>query len=273
MLLLTTACTPAIKLKVLQDSKNATITEAFEPFAFIEEDTLPQLSGLLLGEVEIGSRLLTVDCDYEAVKQLAVKEARKLGGNCLLVKTHQFPDQRFRCHRIKGEIWSLEDPGAYEKIITWHPQRRLSIEDFKGDTLNRPFQAVTSSALHYYTKVNRITGFVDLYIESLFNCELSYFVASEYDSLVLEHEQLHFDITEIFAREFCERLQTECASYTDFASKHERIYREIEQALAQKQKEYDSEVNKEDTLQKRWVVWVAEELRATAAFANKQIRF
>lgn len=273
LLLLTTACTSGIKLNLLVSNENVVALAPFEPFAFIEEDTLPQLKGTLLGEFEIDAKAFTVDCSYEEVKRQAIDQARSIGGNAVLVKEHRLPDSQSRCHRIKGEIWSLEDPRAYEKIITWYPQRRLKIEDFKADTLNRPFQAVTVSRFIYRTSVNRMTGSTDLQVESVFNCELSYFVPSAYDSLVLEHEQLHFDITEIFARKFCERLQAECETYEVFTAKHERICREIEVEMTKKQEEYDRDVVKDDSLQQKWVSWVAGELRATAAFADKHIRF
>jgi len=60
--------------------------------------------------------------------------------------------------------------------------------------------------------------------------------------VVLSHEQLHFDITELFARKFRERLKT-VKNDTDIKKKVRKIFAEINRELNTFQNKYDRETN------------------------------
>src|SRR4029078_3590622 len=84
--------------------------------------------------------------------------------------------------------------------IRWKESGKLSFEDFKGNVPGfTPWAATTSSQISfYYESVNGKLSKVVVYAS--FNKEKSWMKKKLPE--VLAHEQLHFDITEIFARKF-----------------------------------------------------------------------
>lgn len=158
-----------------------------------------------------------------------------------------------------------------EKLIYWNENRPLRISDFKGSSEKRPFQAATHSGLKVMNPVNVWTGKTRVIVESYFNPELSYFKQSERDSSVLAHEQLHFDITELYARKFRKQLVENCSNQYDYFEKRDSIHKSIELELSLKQDEYDSEVYSERSLQSKWNLWVQKELRELNGYSEKEV--
>jgi hypothetical protein len=258
-LLLCFACTPKLKVDRVQTNGPYSLTKSHEPFAIVEQDTL-SAANQLLGTIEIKDKGLTLNCDYETVLRMAEDKAKALGGNCLVLTEHRKPDMKSTCHRIKCNVLKIEDPEKYEKQILWHALRPLKIKNFKGDTEKRPFQAATYTRIKYYAKTNLVNGRTKIVTECIFDCNLSYFKPSEQDSIVIDHEQLHFDITEVFARKFRKRLKEETTTYALFLENHERIFSEVQKEWALKQDEYDSEVYADHSLQNKWSSQIKEAL-------------
>src|SRR5690349_8815741 len=84
--------------------------------------------------------------------------------------------------------------------IRWQESRKLTFDDFKGDIPRvTPWAASTSSEIHFgYETTNGLLTHVVVYAS--FNPEKSWI--KKRLPAVLSHEQLHFDITEIFTRKF-----------------------------------------------------------------------
>ncbi len=99
-----------------------------------------------------------------------------------------------------------------------------------------------------------------LYIETYFDCHFSYFKHTDYDSTVLAHEQIHFDISELYARKFIERIEREALDLNQFLAQQEEILNSVGRELQLKQDEYDSEVYADRTKQPDWNKWIVEEL-------------
>ena len=269
---LLSGCAPKMVVKNYNENNSHSATKFYESFALIEEAFLEEpLNKQLIAEIEIKDKGLSINCDYETVKRLAEEKARQMGGNCLVITDHIEPNMKSTCHRIKCQVLRIDNPEKYEKQISWHPNRPLKISNFRGDINKRPFQAATYSLIRYFASVNPINGKAKIRVESLFDCDLSYFKNSDRDSFILAHEQLHFDITEIHARKFKKKILKETKNYNEFSAKHESMFLEIQKELSIKQDEYDSEVYADWTLQPKWNKWVIEELNKLEAFSEKEI--
>jgi len=157
------------------------------------------------------------------------------------------------------------------ELIYWNDSRPLRKSDFRGSTEKRPFQAATYSGLKIENPVNIWTGKTRVIIKSYFNPKFSYFKSSERDSSVLAHEQLHFDITEIYARKLRKEIVEKCSNQYDLFEKRDAIYKKVELELDLKQDEYDSEVYAERSLQNKWNLWVERELSLLRDFANEEV--
>lgn len=267
------SCSPKVIVTQSLSSNPYNPTKVYESFAIIESDSITLDDQVLIAEIQIKEKGFTVNCDYDSVKRLAAHKAKEMGGNCLYITEHKTPDNKSTCHRIKANVLKISDPQKYETEISWHLKRRLKIENFKANTDKRPFQAATYSMIRYYASSSIISGKPKAYIQSVFNSDLSYFKRSDHDAYVLHHEQLHFDITEIYARKFRKIIIENNLSFIEFSDQHNSIFTKIQEELALKQDEYDSEVYEDRTLQDKWNDWVKSELKKYEEYANPEIVF
>ena len=263
-------CSPKVITKSFDHAKSSRSHLYYEPFAFIESDTIDKSQWMAIGKIEIRDGGLTLNCDYETIKKLAKEKALKLGGNGLQITEHRKPDLWSTCHRIKADVLWLPNPRMYEDEVLWHPDRQLEISDFKGSVEKRPFTAGTLSSFRY--RIDGIPAFpkkYKIYVETYFDCHLSYFKRTAVDSLVLAHEQVHFDISELYARKFIERIEKEHLDLNQFLAKQEEILKVLGRELQLKQDEYDSEVYVDRTKQQKWNDWIVAELEKYQRYADK----
>ena len=135
---------------------------------------------------------------------------------------------------------------AQEETIEWHPDRRLSWDDFRGEPESgSPAAAITASGISYYFSTyedrNGEMG-IRYTVTTHFYPEKSWYHPNLGDRIILSHEQLHFDISELFARKMRARLAS--TRFTRNVKAEVRaIYRKINEELAQFQRRYDEETD------------------------------
>lgn len=88
---------------------------------------------------------------------------------------------------------------------------------------------------------------------------------------MLQHEQLHFDIAEIYGRKFRKAISEQATNYNLYRAKYEALIAAFRKELILKQDEYDSEVYKDPSLQAKWNTWVQTELAQFQDFAATEI--
>jgi len=168
------------------------------------------ISGDFVGSIEAKDGGLAVNCTYyENVINLK-KLAREVGANLLKITEHKRPDKWSTCHRLQAKIYKVVNNTEYETKIEWSADRKLTWDDFKGepDTANFPNTlALTNSGFGYESGINMFKD-GQVFVQSVFNTNLSWVVPEGRNDYVLRHEQIHFDITEIYSR----KLRKELAS-------------------------------------------------------------
>ncbi|MEG3658319.1 hypothetical protein V5097_12995 [Arenibacter palladensis] len=240
-------------------------------FIITKED--PNLAdSFLIGTIATKHNGFSGDCNLRQVKRAAEKEAKKIGGNLIFITKHKLPNALLNpCHRIRGNIYSVPNPEVFEKEILWNPNRKLQVRDFKGSTLDKPYVAATNTYFGYSTSVKSEENLVIVEVDTYFDCELSYFKNNKNQSLVLNHEQLHFDITELYARKFIQRLHQEIKSFEDLITNVERIGNEVNKELLLKQEAYDKAVYSDLSQQSYWDEWTETGLRELDMYNSKTI--
>lgn len=271
LIVLTTGCAPKIKTTVLSPSRSNRPIRFDQPFAVIEKDTVDFSSEQLLGTVEIKDNGLSIHCQYEKVMAKAKQEALKMGGNCLVLTKHVAPNVWSSCDHIKANIYAIKNPRKYELKIFWSPDRKLAIADFKGSVENRPFLAATGSGFEFKIKLHGIAGRYKIEGFTYFDCKASYFKRSKQDSVTLVHEQVHFDISELYARKFIMRMQQEADNFRKAMAIHQQVMEDITREMQVKQDEYDAEIYPDRSKQSKWSTWIKEELEKTKALADKRL--
>lgn len=154
---------------------------------------------------------------------------------------------------------------ASEPSISWNEKYRLSWKDFRGQPDNgSEVAAITASGITYELGA-RITGHkveVDCKVSAHFYPEKSWYKKALADSIILAHEQLHFDITELHARKF--RKAIEKARFTENVKEEMRgIYDNINRELDAYQYRYDTatDYSRNPEKQQEWGKKIARELK------------
>lgn len=132
-----------------------------------------------------------------------------------------------------------------DEAIPWSPNRKLTWADFKGEApVTDRAAATTASGITYQfaTTGTRDKMDIDYTVTTFFYPYKSWYQSHLCDSMILSHEQLHFDISELYARKMRVRMAT--ATFTgNVKAEVKAIYREILEELEAFQDLYDQETN------------------------------
>lgn len=142
-------------------------------------------------------------------------------------------------------LWSEISLGQEEESILWNREHKLSWANFKAEPIaDSKVAATTASGLSYQFSTTEEDGKyeLDYTVSTFFYPERSWYQPQICDEVILSHEQLHFDISELFARKM--RKIMDSTTFTkDVKAEVKAIYRQINKDLAAYQQVYDNETN------------------------------
>ena len=159
-------------------------------------------------------------------------------------------------------------------VIDWQSGLKLKQADFKAIIMNGHKSAVATTASAFGYSITDYDGEISGSIYVRFYCNESWwnpdFIKYESIDYVLAHEQLHFDICELFGR----KLYKEIMSLRNSGRLNEktinRLHSKLEKQYSNYQNKYDKDtehsINKAE--QRKWNKQVREELNAMAKFSN-----
>ncbi len=131
------------------------------------------------------------------------------------------------------------------ETIEWSADRKLTWADFKGRVPESDrAAAVTASGITYRFSTLYKNGElkVDFKVTTYFYPNKSWYQPHLCDTFILGHEQLHFDISELYAQKMRDRLAKK--SFTENVKEEVKlIYREILEELEVYQDLYDQQTN------------------------------
>ena len=132
-----------------------------------------------------------------------------------------------------------------EEAILWDPARKLTWQDFRGKPMKTAWAAATTaSGISYeYSGVEKKGGYeLQFKVLAHFYPEKSWYQPKLCDELVLSHEQLHFDISELFARKMRKEM-AETRFTGNAKAEVKAINKKILQQMSTFQSRYDHETN------------------------------
>ena len=155
-----------------------------------------------------------------------------------------------------------------DEAIRWDPGYRLTWDDFRADPpQSQRVAATTASGISYSYRTNGPSGKyrLDYEVGAYFYPERSWYHPELCDSVVLSHEQLHFDISELYAR----RMRDILGSRTfdgNVRAEVRKIFERINRELSEFQNRYDEETDfsRDHQAQARWNEQIAARLAASA---------
>lgn len=153
--------------------------------------------------------------------------------------------------------------------IGWKADRPLTWDDFKVKSDNRSgMKAMTDSGIAiWFDCSNRDQPIA---VKCFFDNRKSWTKAPDNESL-LEHEQLHFDITELFTRKLRKKLAKLADPCGNDSHKVQGIYDRNFEEMNSYQRRYDKETEHsvDEKAQKEWEEKVERELLELNQFASK----
>ena len=160
-----------------------------------------------------------------------------------------------------------------DSLIYWNNNTKLKWSDFKmPPNENSTDGAITASGIK--TKVSFKKDTIVFIIKSHFSKNESWVKKNKITSNLLKHEQLHFDITELFARKYRNKLK-EHIFYSNTANKeYHQIYNTNHDELNKYQDLYDAETNHSKNEQKQieWENRISKELKELEKYSSSTVK-
>lgn len=159
-------------------------------------------------------------------------------------------------------------------VISWDLNNRLEWSDFKGEPKpENNSVAVTASGItfSYSTKMSD-TRLIDYSysVRADFYPNQSWCLKEKVDNNILNHERLHFDITELHARIFRQRIENTRFTKRDIEKQMNRLHNAINKELEALQNKYDAETRHSQNIEKQheWQGKIVDTLNKLARYSS-----
>jgi hypothetical protein len=109
------------------------------------------------------------------------------------------------------------------------------------------------------------------YVQATFYCNQSWFRKDiPMTDDILEHEQKHFDLCEVYARQLRKKFINANLNASNLTKEGDVIFNEVNHAYLQRQNDYDRETNhgQNRSMQMKWNELIAKELVDLEAFSK-----
>ncbi|PWV56998.1 DUF922 domain-containing protein [Chitinophaga sp. S165] len=157
-------------------------------------------------------------------------------------------------------------------ILEWSPDRKLTWEDFKGKPDRHLESNVAArSSCRFGIRVDTSNASnVTVVVTNEFIRHQSSVRAERKTPALLAHEQLHFDLCEVYARTLRKQLANTQLSLHNANKVATDIFLEVYKAYKERQWAYDEETHHglEPALQQRWAQNIEKELAALSAYTR-----
>ncbi|ETN97029.1 DUF922 domain-containing protein [Zhouia amylolytica] len=159
---------------------------------------------------------------------------------------------------------SVQD--APKEIILWEAGQKLSWADFKGrPVVDSRAVAVTSSGIGYklITRKESDDRKYDVVVFAYFSTRDSWYKSRYVNNAILAHEQLHFDITALYAQKLIHEI-SELNFEGDVGEGLETLYHHVTKEMDSVQKIYDkqTEASVNESAQVIWRQKINDQLTA-----------
>lgn len=156
--------------------------------------------------------------------------------------------------------------------LVWKNDSMLVVSDFEGKSKGKAYFGFASTGIILYFKEK--DGVMLLVVEAIFQKSKSYMRGDS--SYMLKHEQLHFDIAELYARKLRQRIsQKKFAKKNNLNNEIMKMFNKENAELNKIQDEYDidTEHSQNSAKQKLWNKKISSQLKMLEGFANTEIEF
>ena len=158
-----------------------------------------------------------------------------------------------------------------EQKILWSESRQLTWNDFQGKVNeSSSYKANTETEVAVQIKAKGEEANVTL---ECFFIKGASWTKTHDNAYLLEHEQTHFNITEIGVRKFRKMLSGKSFAVKNFQQELKKMHSEVGRDSKAMQAEYDKETEHSvnEAAQKKWNKRVENELKSLSKFAQTMV--
>ena len=159
-----------------------------------------------------------------------------------------------------------------QKKINWNGEDQLTWNNFKMKAPNDHFAAALS-AIQYYMAVELVGNNLEIQIENALLPKKSWVRKDSKNDYILNHEQVHFDIMEVYVRKFRAEMKTQKLTSKNAELILKRLYKKYNELSSDAEHRYDEETNHslKKVQQAQWNEKVSKELKELKAHSNSNI--
>jgi hypothetical protein len=168
----------------------------------------------------------------------------------------------------------ISSPESASSQLLWHPTRPLNWTDFQGmPDPGEGVDALSSCGISLDPTLTK-TGELRFEVDAYFSRPDSWVDGADASSLLLHHEQGHFDIGEIYARKLRRRLANTRFERGTLNQQITALYQQTFDEYAKAQETYDrvAEHSTNPAGQLEWDRWIARELQRNEAYRGRLVR-
>lgn len=203
--------------------------------------------GIEIGRIKSGDNGLSKNCSYYEVIDMLKQLARQNGANLIKITAQKHPDQWSTCERLTARIYNVPDFRKHEKEIEWSDTRKLTWEDFKGKekpVSNPGIAALTYCGFGFQTNYMTLFTKAKIFTTNSFTCMLSWVRSDQKDRVdLLEHEQKHFDLCEVYTRLLRKKLEEKKLTVVNINTDAAILFKEVYALYLDRQELYDKQTN------------------------------
>jgi hypothetical protein len=172
-------------------------------------------------------------------------------------------------------IW-IQNNGINERI-QWDKNRPLTWKDFKGEPdsmLKNKYLAISWCGIQTSYALSKNKDSLLVGLKAHFNTKLSWVVTKSSSKNLLNHEQTHFNIVELYARKLRKVISTEKVYKKKISESIDKLFYDNDKLKNQYQNLYDKETNlsRNKVKQKEWEKKVAKELLELEMYSDTLVK-
>lgn len=265
------SCSPNIGSTV--SNKQTAFTNNEFVLVLQQEDDFKN-DGIEIGSIKSGDNGFSSNCTYYEIIDKLKQVARNNGANLIKITEYKSADQWSTCERLKAKIYKVPNFRVHEKEIEWTANRKLTWEDFKGTpkTVSN-FNTAAQTYCGFGFQTNRVTMFnkAKIFTLNTFTTNLSWVRPDQKDRAdLLEHEQGHFDLCEIYTRQLRKRLEEKKLTAFNLNTDANVIFKEIYASYLERQEQYEKETQYglDRKKQIEWTIIISKEINELSIYTK-----
>lgn len=156
--------------------------------------------------------------------------------------------------------------------IHWKKTTKITWADFKGSSKGQSSHSAMTVVNFSWKELKSQNKIIGLVVQNSFNKKKSWVKIKSKNDYLLNHEQKHFDLSEVFARQMIRYLEKESKMSI---SRVDKIFRRTNKKRMKMQKEYDKETNhsRNTTNQTIWDEKITDLLEKVSSYSSDTLLF